>query len=274
MTTKSDENDKIRIKIEALLRLAEDPGTTEDERTLAMDRVYRLAEKHAIDTAKLDPHSGQFNQAAIVVDRFTYPTSHGLNTTRGFGVTCVLNAMGSRGFVQTIPHGKGTQEQMVVFATEATMDVLKVLLPSLYLQEANGLTKYIEWVKQEPAIARVLTVIGDLRKQKADPRVFVNHLNKELRLRRRSFCMAFYTEAAEAIRLKRADAVQEAGRGYELVLVDIAARIDRAMEGLNLRETSSGGMWSIHGWEHGTEAGRRAMVGQTELGGGRPALEG
>jgi hypothetical protein len=273
-TTAPGASERIQEKIKSLLRLAEDPGTTQEERDVAMERVYRLADKHRVDTAKLDPHSGQYQREDIVIHTFTYPTSYGLNTTRGYGVIEVLNAIGGRGYVRSIPHGKGEQEELVAYATESAMEILKVLLPSLMLQEVNAGIKYIAETRQEPSIAHIQRLITAMKNDGNDPKDFVRHLNSEIRTRRRSFCLAFYSEAAERIRLKRADAVQEAGRGYEVVLVDTAARIAQMFEELDgLRNARTGGQWSTHGWEHGSAAGRRAMVGQTEVHGGRLALE-
>jgi hypothetical protein len=271
---KNTSPERIREQIESLLRLAEDPGTSQDERDLAMDRVYRLANKHRVDATKLNPHNGQYQREDIVIHTFTYPTSYGLNTTRGYGVIEVLEAMGGRGYARRIPYGKkGEQEELVAYATESTMEILKVLLPSLMLQEVNANIKYIAETRQDPSITHIQRLITAMKNDGADPKDFVRHLNSEIRARRRSFCLAFYVEAAERIRLKRADAVQEAGRGYQVVLVDTAARIARMFEDLKLRSARSGGQWSTDGWDHGTVAGRQAMVGQTEVPGGRLELE-
>lgn len=268
--------ERIREQIESLLRLAEDPGSSQEERALALDRVTTLMEKYQVDASKVDPHSDRYTREDVITDVFRYPTSYGLNSTRGHGLFDVLKAMGADGYVRMVPRGKkGKEEELVAYAAESTMDVLKVLLPSLMLQEANASAGYIDKVRQEPGLDSLQRVISKIRKNGGDPKLFTGQLNSELRRRRKSFCLAFYTEAAERIRLKRKDAVQEAGRGYALVLVDTADRIAQLLAEIDgLRNQKAGGMWSDHGWQHGTTAGQQAMVGQTELYGGRLALEG
>jgi hypothetical protein len=265
----------IRARIESLLRLAEDPGATDQERALALDRVAELTQKYAIDASKLDPHSGQYQREDVVTHAFRFPTSYGLNSARGHGINQIIAAMGADGYIRNVRRGKGTEEEMVVFATESTMEVLKVLIPSLTLQENNACRKYIERVQQEPGIASLRKIVSLMRQDGKDPKEFKKHLDSEMRFRRRGFVLAFYVEAAERIRLKRKDAVQAAGRGYEVVLVDAAARIAQQMADISgLSRSRPRGSISADGWDRGTEAGRQAMVGQTEVHGGRKALGG
>lgn len=267
--------DDPRNKIERLLRLAEDPGTTQEERDLAMQRALALAEKHQIDAAEIDPHSGRYKRGDIVTHVFPIPTTYGLNSTRTHGVYDVLRAMGGDGYSRQTT-GRGKAEELVAYAPEAAMDVLKALLPSLILQEAHASAAYIKYLKaNHPGLKAMQAVISDMRAQKADPRDFVNHLNSEIRYRRKSFCLAFFVEAAEKIRKTRKDAVQQAGRGYAMVLVDAADRIAAMLAEVDgLREARPGGKWDKDGWDSGTAAGRQALVGQTEVNGGRLALEG
>jgi hypothetical protein len=266
--------ERIREQIESLLRLAEDPVSTQEERSLALDRVTTLMEKYQVDASQLDPHSGQYTREAVITHVFTYPTSYGLNSTRGHGLFDVLKAMGGDGYVRSKRRGKGREEELVAYAAESTMNVLKVLIPSLTLQEANACAQYMKQVNQERRISSLRQAAADIRKSGGDAKDFTRYITSELRLRRKSFCLAFYSEAAERIRAKRKDAVQEAGRGYQLVLVDTAERIARELSAITgLRNQKARGLWSDHGWRHGSAAGAQAMVGQTELHGGRPALE-
>jgi hypothetical protein len=267
-------DNRLRAKLESLLRLAEDPQATPEERDLAMQRVLQIAEKYQVDASNLDPRSGQYKREEIVTHVFQIPSTYGLTSTRGHGLYDVLRAMGGNGYAR-VPAGQKRGEELVAYAPESTMNVLKVLLPSLLLQEANASAAYIKYLKEtHSGLKSLQKVISQMRAQKADPRDFTRHYNSEIRYRRKSFCLAFFVEAAEKIRVTRKDAVQQAGKGYALVLVDVADRIAAMLAEISgLREQEARGRWSQEGWESGTAAGRQAMVGQTEVHGGRPALE-
>jgi hypothetical protein len=275
--------DSIRTRIEALLRLAEDPGATQSERDSALDRVAALTEKYKIDASRLDPHSGRWIREEIVVHTFDVPTAYGLSDTRHRGLYRVVEAMGADSYI--VKNGylrrNGTQRYvssgLTVHAPESTMHVLKVLVPSLFLQEASASAAFIQNLKDtDPGLIAIQEVIRRMRAAKADPRDFEKTLYNTVSRHRKSFSLAFFTEAAERVKEKRSDAVQEAGQGYALVVVDTADRIQQSMADLGLsdRKVRSDDLYSAAGWGSGTEAGRRALVGQTEVYGGRIAIEG
>lgn len=261
---------RIKEKLEALLRLAEDPSATKEERDLALERVLKIAEKYQVNAAHIDPHSGQYTREEITIHTFTVPTTYGIGPTRCTGIYRIVMAMGGDGYAQN------RSSELVAYAPASAMNVLTVLIPSLLLQEINASTAYIDYLKtSHPGIRGLQEAARALRAAKADPREAQNRLNAEIRQRRKAFCLAFYVEAAEKIAVTRKDAVQEAGRGYEVVLVDTAARIEALISEVDgLRKQDARGQWYADGWEAGTTAGRQALIGQTEVHGGRLALEG
>lgn len=276
-------NDSIRTRVEALLRLAEDPNAAQNERDIALDRIATITEKYKIDASRLDPHSGQWVQEDIVTHTFDVPTAYGLSDTRHRGLYLVVEAMGADSYIIKNGHLRknGTQRYvssgLVVHAPESTMHVLKMLLPSLLLQEASASAAFLEAYKKSDRGMRALTeVIRNLRASGQNPKSFESQLSKLVSVHRKSFSLAFYAEAAKRIQEKRSDAVQGAGEGYALVVVDTATRIQRSMEDLDLvsRKPRKDAGYSAEGWDHGTAAGQRAMVGQTEVHGGRRAIEG
>jgi hypothetical protein len=282
MTTNTPD-DSIRKRIEACLRIAEDPTAPQGERDSALDRVATLTEKYKIDASRLDPHSGQWIREDIVVHTFHLPTTYGLSTTRHHGIYQVVQAMGADCYVVKQGHARrnGGQryvhEGLTVHALESTMHVLKVLIPSLVLQETTASTAFVRTLKESDHNLIVLQdTIRALRGGGADPKLWTAELNKRIRTHRKSFAMAFFVEAADRIREKRSDAVQEAGKGYALVAVDNETRIQQSMADLDLsdRKTRKDAKYSARGWDGGTEAGRQALVGQTEVHGGRLAIEG
>jgi hypothetical protein len=155
------------------------------------------------------------------------------------------------------------------------MQVLRVLIPSLVLQETSASTAFIARLKKtDDALVALQDLIKLLRSNNADPKKYVNDLNRRIKLHRKSFCFAFFVEAAKRIRDKRADAVQQADDRYALVVTDIKKRLAESMAAEELTVSSRQGRYSAIGWDGGTEAGQQAMVGQTELHGGRLAIEG
>lgn len=274
----SDQNtDRNYKRIESLLRLAEDPNATQEERDNAMEKAATIAAKYQIDASQLDPNSGRYTQEEIVTHIFEVPTLHGLNQLRGRGLYQVVEAMGARSFRRPV-HIKKQEDEVVVYATESTMDVLKVLIPSLLIQEANANAKYMKKTQKDDAwFLRVRTHIAEARKFSLyqQEREGTKALNAEIRRRRRSFCLAFFVEAAKTVREKRSDAVQSAGGGYALVVVDTQDRLDLAMADLGLRTIKARKTkWSADAWAKGSDAGAASMVGQTEVHGGRTALTG
>jgi hypothetical protein len=276
--------DKQRERLEALLRLAEDPGTSQQERDLALERFTTLATRLQIDANAVNPHSGRYRQEDIVSHTFQVPASYGLGQTRYHGLYAVVMAMGANCYVNKEQMVRGRKKRRIVaeavgltvYAQESTMQALQVLIPSLVLQEANTSAAYIEQAKTEDSyLAALRDALHHTRRFQGNPKPIQNDLDRAIRLRRKSFCLAFFVEAAECVKTKRADAVQEAGRGYELALLDVKDRIRQSMDGLDLttRKERKDARYSADGWENGTAAGKQAMVGQTELGGGRSALE-
>lgn len=266
--------DRMYEKIESLLRMAEDPGATEGERNLALSRAAEIAAKYQIDASKLDPHSGQYVQEDIATHTFEVPTGYGLNALRNRGLFQVVAAMGARGYAQDVRKGV---EEMVVYAAESTMDVLKVLIPSLIIQEASASAAYIRKLrKDDPWVRQIQDDISQLLAHDWSAKGHIKVLNAEIRRRRKSFCLAFFVEAAKRVEAKRADAVQGAGDKYSIVLVDTKDRIDQAMADLNLRPVHRRKTkWSADAWTKGSTAGAAAMVGQTEVNiSGRIALGG
>jgi hypothetical protein len=270
--------DAIREKIEALLRLAEDPNASQAERDLALERVTRLATKHQIDASALDPHSGRYTREEIVQHVFTYPTAYALHQTRRHGVYQVIRAMGADAYGRHKRDGFA-EEAHVVYAAASVMDVLRILIPSLIVQEMNASAAYIAEFKQSGWYRTVQQGIASLTRQRgrAAARDLVNRRNTEVRRRRTAFAMAFFVEAAKVIRDRRADAVREAGERYAVVLVDVRDRIRRMLEEnedlISPRNTTAG-RYHPHAWARGSEAGARALVGQTEIHGVRPQLGG
>ncbi|MDB4897218.1 MAG: hypothetical protein JWN15_3480 [Firmicutes bacterium] len=272
----SDQNtDRNYAKIESLLRLAENPGATQEERDNAMEKAAAIAAKYQIDASKLDPNSGQYTQEEIVTHVFEVPTLYGLNFTRSQGLYLVMEAMGARAYLQHV-HTKTQNRQVVIYATESTMEVLKVLVPSLVLQEANTNAAYLRKLKQDdPWFRETQSAIMEFRDFGDTAKKYTKLLNAAIRTHRKSFCLAFFVEAAKTVREKRADAVQSAGGGYALVVVDTAARLDQAMADIDLKNHKvRKAKWSAGAWDKGSAAGAASMVGQTEVHGGRTALTG
>lgn len=269
--------DKIQTKIEALLRMANDPAATEDERNLALDRVTAMVDKYQIDAARLDPDSGQYTREEIVSYGFRLPAALSLAQLRGSGLYQVVQALGAQGYAQYKSRG-WERDTFVVYAAESTMEILKVLLPSLLLQEMNASAAYVKAAKAPGGQLAALVKgaadtrrAGDARALKA----YTSALNKRVRLIRAGFCHSFFAAAAQRVRTTRADAVQAAGDRYSMVLVDTKSRINAAMDGLNVKSRSRGFRYDSDAWGAGAVAGAGALVGQTEFGGrGRLALNG
>jgi hypothetical protein len=271
----------IRNRIKSLLRLAEDPNATQGERDSAIDRVAALTEKYKIDASRLDPHSGQWVREEIEIHTFHLPSTYGISNDRHHGVYQAVEAMGASAYLIKQGHRRrnGGQryvmEGITVHATASTMQVLKVLIPSLVLQETSASTAFIAGLKKtDQNLLALQDVIRMLREAGADPKKYVNDLNRRIRLHRKSFCFAFFVEAAKRITAKRADAVREADDRYALVVVDTADRIAQSMADEELTNSRHRGRYSAAGWDGGTEAGQQAMVGQTEVHGGRLEIEG
>lgn len=276
-------DEKIRIKLEALMRLAEDPNATEHERELAQQRVSEFITKFQIDAAQIDPHSGRYQKEEIVSWSFTLPTKHQMYKNRSHGLYQVIRAFGADAYAvrkddYTVPgRGKGRafrvrgagEESLTIFATESTMETLKFLLPSLLMQEMAANEAYIRTFK-----ATDPTYLENLAAQKRNAWWANQGKNDNLALIRRhriSFAAGWYASASRRMRATRDDVVQNAGDQYALVLVDTEARIKEMMgEGHYGRSRSSN--YNGTAWGHGSEAGKRADVGNTRFEGGRKAL--
>lgn len=271
-----NDDTNIQNKIESLLRLAEDPEATPDEQQLAMERVHTLIAKYQVDASRLNPHSGQYVQEDIVAHTFEIPEIYSLGDLRHHGLYQVVQAMGADGYAHKNWNGrKYRREGFTVHATESTMQALTVLIPSLILQEVTANSAYIRTMRaKDQRLTSLQDAIKEAKAVGANPKKYQNKLLSEIRKHRKGFCLAFFVEAAASIKERRSDAVQRAGRGYDLVLVDTADRIARSLAELELSTSKlrKDSRFSAHGWENGTRAGREAMVGQTELHGGRKEL--
>jgi hypothetical protein len=266
-------------RVESLLRLAEDPGISAEERANAMAKVAAIVTKYQIDTARLNPHSGQYTQEEIVTHTFTVPSSYGVGLYRNRGIYLVVGALGGKAYTCRAP-GTKSGHALTVYAAESTMNVLQALLPSLIVQEMNALSAYIRRLKEEDpwfitASATLATLRSGGERWERDLKSNTKVWNAEIRQRRTAFCMGFFVEAAKQVKEKRQDAVQGAGEKYAVVLVDTADRIAQAMADLNTRTIRQRkARWNLQAWGDGSVAGQAAMVGQTEMHGGRIALEG
>lgn len=261
----SRDKSAIQGKIEAIMRLAEDPGASQAERDLALSRVSALIEKHAIDAADLNPHSGQFVQEEIVKERFVTSDMRQLHAYRVRGFHRVVLAFGA-GSYRSPKRTRDGVEELVVFAPVSVMESLRVLLPMLQMQEMAATEAYIKHVKKtDGAIKALLEYISEARRSGWDHKRATNALNREIRHRRQSFCLAWYTEVARKLEATRQEVIGQEGSKYLPVLVDTKTRIAQAMAALGLKDCRDVTV-NRHGWAAGTEAGRWADIGQQRVG--------
>lgn len=131
----------------------------------------------------------------------------------------------------------------------------------------------------ESDVERVVTIINSLlvqatvamkawwKENREDYRIFTTYDQDKAR---RGFVQGFGTGAGERIRASRAQAVEEAGTGTELVLFDRSAKVNEFYDTIPLNKGRARGVDGMFGAQaSGQAAGRNANIGERSVTQGR-----
>ena len=240
----TDETHKWREKVEALMRKAEDPATSQAERDSITEKVTYLMTKYGIEEAML---SYQKTQTFTVLHRNIVVNAPYVNK-KGNLLNCVAVAMGC--FIVQTADGKFS-----IFGTVEDIERTLMLYYSIILQMTSALgTAQVH----KPAWEHGKTFNGS----------FVN-----------GFIRAVSLRIIESAKRAKADVREsDAGSGMELVLVKKDELVRNAVSTVfprlrTIRSATRSG--SSSGYNQGQSAGQRADLGGSRIGStGRRAIGG
>lgn len=265
-------------KVRNLMKLAENPGATEDERDNASKAATKMIAKYQIEAAELrDAAKGE--KADIVMFRMNISNKLGLGVRRADALTfAVIHPMGGKS-LRTNPKMASYDSILTVFVSEDIKEAVEILLNSLALQMESGMAK----------------AVAKYRRELTDPwsRLDTNDVNRLVKAFRMSYLRTFgfvvgdrvakgREEALGEVRMeaqaeayaKGVDGKELASVGAELVLVDDSARTQSAMEAWysekngekkKIRKGRSSRLHSDAGLLAGRRDGLRADIGQTRI---------
>lgn len=240
-------------QIAHFLKLAEDPGATQEERDTAGQRAERLMVKHGIDRATAEAHGAPVTER-IVTEQIFFGGAYAKD--RMHAATAVARALKLRPFYSD---ARGTDASTGKVATGVRLSVVGFesdvadamqLIRSLDVQAAVGAADYMRPFRRNTWYTAA-----------------------EKAVMKRSYISSFGSGAARRIEEARSAEVATAGGGTALVLADRAQRVQAYDLGFRLRNARSRGrLYDGAAGAAGRAAGYNAATGGRGLGAGQLSL--
>jgi hypothetical protein len=234
-------------KIELIAQLlAKAESTTPEEAEALTQHAERLMVKYAIDQAVIDARRAKAGQASEKIIQVIIPFSGAYRLEFVQLGAAVVQSLGSlRALMSTY---KNKSANLYIIGFESDVQQAEALIRSLQVQ---AMVANRAWWKEHK---------GE----------FSHYTPYDQEAARRSFVGGFGIGAAARIRDSRQQAVQEAGSGTELVLIDRDAKVQEHFEGLSTRPNRArGGKGSSMAQGHGYRAGQNANTGERAMTQGR-----
>lgn len=237
-------SESMNEKIQKLLRLAERAGTPEEAET-ASRMAERLMTKWGIEEAVLRASMGENAKPEQIVTKYGPLLSHILVKARVSVMSAVVKGMGN---MQVYRLTVGKQGKLAVCGFESDVDRALVLAESLLLQADHAVA---HWSRHDPTF-KILN---------ANQRLYA----------KRQFLFGFANEVERRLREMRTEetAATTDSKSTALVLRDRGKEVEDYFNsnGPTLRagRRLKGG---LTGGEAGRQAGSRATLGGTQIGGG------
>lgn len=235
-------DDKIKERIRRMLALAEDEGTTQGERDVALARATELITAHQLDRAMFDRAADITEE--IISQSFTFEGSYTKEKSRLLG--WLAEALGMK---SVIWHKGKKADRALVYGFASDVELLDMLYTSLLLQQVTG-----------------------LRKAKP-PRYLVRN---EVAAWRRDWLTAFSTAVSHRVQEAHSRAAQTYDRehagsgqpGAELVLSDRSDQVAQVFEEEHpgLKKFKPRQLRHVDALRDGRDAGQRADIGLTKVG--------
>jgi len=215
----------------------------------ALARAAAIMARHSIDLATIDAERRALGQASqeqigrLILDPFT-------GIYAKMFVQLYTEIAAAVGTVTAISVDLGKLQQVWLVGTEADAEQVKMLGVSLLLQAQDAMARW----------AKTANMSGLTAMEK-----FKN---------RRQFLLSFAIAAADRIRGTLNQAVDEAGDGTAIVLIDRKTRVDNFVKE-TYKIVSKQTNWqpgTVDAAIAGTVAGRNTNIGQTAVNGGRRAI--
>lgn len=226
--------------------LAKAESTTPEEAEALTEHAERLMVKYAIDQAVIDERRAKAGKASeqIIEVRVDWTSVY-----RGEMIhlgASVIHGLGGLRAMQNTSGGK--KFSLYIIGFESDVKQAEALIRSLEIQ---AMVAVRAWWKEHKAS---YSLHGSYDQEKA----------------RRSFVYGFGSGAGARIRDSRAQAVQEASTGTELVLVSRDAKVQAYVDSKSTRKArqrsaTAGGSASMHGFQ----AGQQANTGDKSVNQGR-----
>ncbi|MFD6636743.1 DUF2786 domain-containing protein [Micromonospora chalcea] len=239
-------SDKMLEKIRKMLALAEDPAATPAEAEAFTAKATDLMAQYGIERAMLaasDPTLDVIGDKIVVIEG-----NYALDKQRL--LDSVAQALGAKCVLRTrYPNGK-RQYQVHIFAYGSDLERIEMLFTSLLVQVANGLAQAQAPYWENPTTFRKSWIDGF--------RIAIYH-----RLR----------EAEERAKKQAEESAKPGGPSVALVLVD-RAQLVKAKRDQEYGKLSKSRQRTLNGSgvRAGYQAGQRADLGGTRVGGGRRSL--
>lgn len=125
--------EKIKERIRRMLALAEDMGTTQEERDAAFARASALMTRHQIERSMIQVDNQRREVVTSLTIRHFNPYSKQKSNMLGW----VAMALGMR----VVNWGRQTIDKTVVYGFESDLEMLEMLYNSLLLQQTAGVNK-------------------------------------------------------------------------------------------------------------------------------------
>lgn len=243
-----DEAEQKLEVIRKLLAKAERAATPEEADAYNVKAAEMMA-RHGVDAAMVAarPNGGSRDEVGSIRLSMTDPYS----TEKAQLAYGVARAMGCQ-LVQHVGHGRSRVDAVTVMGFRSDLQRVELTFTSLLLQATRSVVRQRppEWSRESPAAFRRTYLVG-----------FTNEVHRRL-------------VAAERGAVEQHDATAHTGApSAALVVADRRAIVDRAY-GQQYGHLKAGRRRQLSGsgYRAGTEAGRRADVGQRRVGDHRRAL--
>lgn len=228
--------------------LAKAERTTPEEAEALTEHAERLMQKYMIDQAVIDARRARDGKASekIIEVRIAFTgTYRDAFVDMGASVVYALKQM------RVLESKRDRSSVMWIVGFESDVKQAEVLVRSLQVQATVAMKAWWQ------ANAHRYRFGSDWDRRKA----------------RDHFIRGFGHGAHRRITENRRTAVEDAGTGTDLVLVDRRVQVDAFVDGMNLRPGREGQTkWDGFAQAHGNQAGRNANTGEREMTRGR-ALE-
>lgn len=235
-------------RIAHFLRLAEDSGATQHERDVAAEQAERLMLKHGIDrAAAMAADSNVQRDEPIVKETIFFGGLYAKE--RMEGTVALARAFGLQAYYANTWGVDGNNSH-----ANRQVQGMRVTIVG-FESDAQDVMRIIRSVDVQCAVA-----VKAWAKTQKDAWYWYSAADKTVA--RRTFILAFGNGAAARVRLSRKEAVQEAGEGTALVLVNREAKVKEFYANINLRSSRSRGRrMDGSGWSAGHAAGYNANTG-------------